>query len=107
MCISLLLPPLTIGRQGEQANAPFNGMAPKSKLAFMDVMAGNGDLLIPDDMYNSYFLPAFSRTGARLFSSSWGAQEQIYSSTRYGCMCVYRHVLVHLLLDLYTCCVLH
>ena len=65
----------------ERENAAFNGMAPKARLAFTDIQAGGGDLNLPADLYADYFLPAFRDAGARLFSSSWGADEKVYSDT--------------------------
>jgi hypothetical protein len=41
----------------------------------------NYQLVLPNDLYNQYFMPAYRDTGARLFSSSWGAEEKIYSDS--------------------------
>jgi hypothetical protein len=38
-------------------------------------------LAVPDDLYNGYFKSAYMTSGARIFSSSWGAQELAYAST--------------------------
>jgi hypothetical protein len=62
----------------ESSNAQFNGMAPKAKLAFTDIQGKGSDLNLPFDLYHDYFLPAYRDTGARLFSSSWGADEKVY-----------------------------
>lgn len=56
--------------------SPFNGMAPSSKLVFID-LANVDDLIVPDDLNSDYF-PCVYAAGARISSNSWGSSENIY-----------------------------
>jgi hypothetical protein len=56
-----------------EASAPFDGLAPKSRLYFMDI-ASNGDFFIPADLYNLYNTPYQGNEAgqAKFTSNSWG-----------------------------------
>jgi subtilisin family serine protease len=54
----------------------FNGMAPSSKLVFIDLAKGY-DLIVPDDLGADYF-PCIYEAGARISSNSWGSSENDY-----------------------------
>ena len=49
----------------------YRGMASGAKLAFFDIGAKNGDLVVPTDLSTFIFPPAYA-AGARLHSNSWG-----------------------------------
>lgn len=49
----------------------YKGMAPGAKLAFFDIGAKNGELLVPTDL-STYLFPSAHKAGARLHSNSWG-----------------------------------
>jgi subtilisin family serine protease len=54
----------------------FNGMAPASKLVFID-LAHEGNLIVPDDLGSDYF-PCVYEAGARISSNSWGGNDNAY-----------------------------
>ena len=56
-------------------------MAPDAKLSFYDLQDSSGNLVIPDDMYNNYYKPSYLLGGAKIFSSSWGADSLEYDDT--------------------------
>ena len=49
----------------------YRGMASGAKIAFFDIGAKNGDLIVPTDLSTYVFPPAYA-AGARLHSNSWG-----------------------------------
>jgi hypothetical protein len=57
----------------------FNGIAPNSKIAFVDIGAADGTLKLPSDLYSNLFLKLYN-AGAKIQSMSWGSPSNKYTS---------------------------
>jgi subtilisin family serine protease len=64
------------GSSSSRELAAFNGMAPSSKLVFID-LAQEANLIVPDDLGSDYF-PCIHEAGARISSNSWGGVDNTY-----------------------------
>lgn len=64
------------GSSSNSELATFNGMAPSSKLVFID-LAQEDNLIVPDDLSSDYF-PCVYEAGARISSNSWGGVDNAY-----------------------------
>jgi len=64
------------GSSGSPQLSAFNGMAPASKMVFID-LDKDGVLIVPDDLSTDYF-PCVYQAGARISSNSWGADDNVY-----------------------------
>jgi hypothetical protein len=62
------------------SSSHFNGIAPNSKIAFLDISLADGSLHLPSNLYSNLFLQLYQISNSKIQSMSWGSLSNKYTN---------------------------